>query len=187
MTIINTYMRKLLNAFKGVKGFTLIELLVVIGILGILAAALIATIDPFEQLKKGRDTTTRNTTLEYLNALTRYYATHGEFPWNVSTNPCGLPGANETLADIGDCTLILEEDGELKQGFGTSVANSGVAEDIAVRAGSGSDVSLCFAPTARSLKAEDASIYTAACDPNVTNNNCPNADSQDGTCWQLFR
>src|SRR3990167_3167776 len=94
MIMIKTYMRKLLNVFKGTKGFTLIELLVVIGILGILAAALIATIDPFEQLKKGRDTTTRNTALEYLNALTRYYATHGAFPWDVGVAGCAAPTAN---------------------------------------------------------------------------------------------
>ena len=41
-------------------GFTLIELLVVIGILGILAAALVATIDPFEQLKKADDAKIKN-------------------------------------------------------------------------------------------------------------------------------
>ena len=46
------YMRNYLSRlFKNSKGFTLIELLVVIGILGVLAAALIATIDPFEQIK----------------------------------------------------------------------------------------------------------------------------------------
>jgi len=33
-------------------GFTLMELLIVIGVLGILAAGLLAAIDPFEQLKK---------------------------------------------------------------------------------------------------------------------------------------
>jgi len=32
------------------KGFTLMELLIVIGVLGILAAGLLAAIDPFEQL-----------------------------------------------------------------------------------------------------------------------------------------
>jgi len=62
-------------------GFTLIELLVVLGILGILAAGLLAAIDPFEQLKKGRDTNMRNTVIELLNATTRYYATHGDLPW----------------------------------------------------------------------------------------------------------
>ena len=35
-------------------GFTLMELLIVIGVLGILAAGLLAAIDPFEQLKGPR-------------------------------------------------------------------------------------------------------------------------------------
>ena len=34
----------------------MIELLIVIGVLGILATGLLAAVDPFEQLKKARDT-----------------------------------------------------------------------------------------------------------------------------------
>lgn len=40
---------------KNKKGFTLIELLIVIAILGVLAASLLAFIDPFEQLARTRD------------------------------------------------------------------------------------------------------------------------------------
>jgi len=72
------------------KGFTLIELLVVIGVLGILATGLLAAVDPFEQLKKARDANYRNAAIETLNAFTRYYATHGYFPWNsTGTIPTG--------------------------------------------------------------------------------------------------
>ena len=46
------------------KGFTLIELLIVIALLGALAVGLLAALDPFEQLKKGTDTGTRNTVSE---------------------------------------------------------------------------------------------------------------------------
>ncbi|PJE63249.1 Tfp structural protein, partial [Candidatus Roizmanbacteria bacterium CG10_big_fil_rev_8_21_14_0_10_39_6] len=45
---------------KQKKGFTLIELLIVIALLGTLAVALLAAIDPFEQFKKGTDTARRN-------------------------------------------------------------------------------------------------------------------------------
>lgn len=37
------------------KGFTLIELLIVIAVLGVLAAVVLAAINPLEQLKRGRD------------------------------------------------------------------------------------------------------------------------------------
>lgn len=190
MTIINTYMRKLLNAFKGVKGFTLIELLVVIGILGILAAALIATIDPFEQLKKGRDTTTRNAALEYLNALTRYYATHGEFPWDDGI--CTAPtAADQTLTDIVDCTTALEDEGELKEGFGDAIAEgtgSGVAGDIKIRTVANSaDVRVCFSPTAKSNKNAPETKFDSSCTGTEDTTNCPAADANDGDCWQEFK
>ena len=64
------------------KAFTLIELLIVIGVLGILAAGLLAAVDPFEQLKKARDANNRNAVIELHNAYTRYYATHGNLPWD---------------------------------------------------------------------------------------------------------
>src|SRR5260221_10989419 len=68
------------------KGFTLIELLVVIGILGILASALVATIDPFEQLNKAQDANIKNVAVEFLNANIRYYTTHNAMPWDSVPN-----------------------------------------------------------------------------------------------------
>ncbi|MFH0773343.1 MAG: prepilin-type N-terminal cleavage/methylation domain-containing protein, partial [bacterium] len=38
---------------KITRGFTLIELLIVIALLGALAVALLAALDPLEQIKKG--------------------------------------------------------------------------------------------------------------------------------------
>ncbi len=108
-------------------GFTLIELLVVIGILGILAAALIATIDPFEQLNKARDTNLKNVSVEFHNSLIRYYTTHNALPWEAAANG-GNDACNTT--DIGgedpnmhplnrmpNCIKALVADGELKAGF----------------------------------------------------------------------
>ncbi|HEX7542609.1 MAG TPA: prepilin-type N-terminal cleavage/methylation domain-containing protein, partial [Patescibacteria group bacterium] len=63
------------------KGFTLIELLIVIALLGALAVGLLAALDPFEQLKKGTDTSVRNTVSEYQGAVIRYYAIKNQMPW----------------------------------------------------------------------------------------------------------
>jgi type II secretory pathway pseudopilin PulG len=64
------------------------ELLIVIGVLGILAAGLLAAIDPFEQLKKARDSNYRSAALELLSATQRYYANHGYFPWTNDGSAC---------------------------------------------------------------------------------------------------
>lgn len=62
------------------KGFTLIELLVVIGILGILAAAMLAIINPLAQLQKSNDAH-RKTDLESMQrALELYYQDNGSYP-----------------------------------------------------------------------------------------------------------
>ncbi|MDE2025024.1 MAG: prepilin-type N-terminal cleavage/methylation domain-containing protein [Patescibacteria group bacterium] len=107
------------------KGFTLIELLVVIGILGILAASLVATIDPFEQLKKAQDANVKNILVEFLDASTRYYTTHNAYPWDPSTaGGGGCNGASQpnamTLSDVNGglpCVSTLQGDSELKAAF----------------------------------------------------------------------
>lgn len=110
------------------KGFTLIELLVVIGILGILAAALVATIDPFEQLNKAQDANSKNTAVEFLNANIRYYTTHSAMPWGSAGAECMGVG-NNTLSAVNlfsdsamftTCLGVLVTEGELKPAFTTA-------------------------------------------------------------------
>src|SRR5882672_3946122 len=106
-------------------GFTLIELLVVIGILGILAAALVATIDPFEQLRKAQDSNMKNLAVEFLNGNIRYYTTHSALPWFSVANGGVNCYTSNTLTKIAlsnftgatGCLQILVNEGELKQGF----------------------------------------------------------------------
>ncbi len=153
--------------FKGKKGFTLIELLVVIGILGILAIGLLAAIDPFEQLKKGRDTNLRNVTVEYVNALTRYYATHGTMPWAEGSEPDA-----DSLDDatVQTYTTALITDGELKPEFQDALGDN--AEKIFV---TGVDDPLqaivCFDPDSRSLSADATTVYNA--DGSDASATCP--------------
>lgn len=151
------------------KGFTLIELLVVIGILGILASALVATIDPFEQLKKANDSNTKNALVEYLNANVRYYTTHNTFPWDTVAhggalcnggNPpdaLAIPLTSINDAPLKTCTdeLILEK--ELKAGFGT--ADSILKEIYVTYSATENTLGGCFRPQSTSQRKSGQTIY----------------------------
>ncbi len=152
------------------KGFTLIELLIVIALLGVLAVGLLATIDPFEQLKKGRDTSTRNMVEEFYNAALRYYAINNEFPWE------GEPQTAQDLAtgDMNTYVSMIYDMGELKEAFldasgldrvyVTSTSCGGVACD---------DLTVCFSPQSKAFRGDNNTQYTDAgedetgCGPTV--------------------
>jgi prepilin-type N-terminal cleavage/methylation domain-containing protein len=134
------------------KGFTLIELLIVIALLGTLAVALLAAIDPFEQFKKGTDTGVRNTTQEFYNAAIRYYAQRNGWPagwptggvWNptviANSDPSGIVGP-------------LISAGELKANF-VEIAESQLDKiNIAI---TGSTLLACFQPVSKSMQNADS-------------------------------
>lgn len=199
---------------KQSRGFTLIELLVVIGVLGILATGLLAAVDPFEQLKKARDANYRNAAIETLNAFTRYYATHGYFPWNVPvgvTVPTGcgstttsdpayylIPAnsiggtavvdARTTLANCITNSLIA--DGELK-----STYVSGLQASLWVSSGSKTQIRVCFAPEGKALRRDASTSYlmnnTGAVKTIAaatgTPPTCPDSTAANDLCMQCFQ
>jgi len=61
----------------------MIELLIVIAVLGVLAVAVLATINPIEQINRGRDTGQRGDAEQLLSAIDRYNATQGLWPWQT--------------------------------------------------------------------------------------------------------
>jgi prepilin-type N-terminal cleavage/methylation domain-containing protein len=152
MVKLNIYMKRYLSTLKKNAGFTLIELLVVIGILGILAAALVATIDPFEQLKKAQDTTTTNVLTEWINGTTRYYTTRMAFPWEAGGASCNgaADPAGNYLNEAGmiACTAALIGDNELKSAFSSSANLQYVAitYDATLK-----QVTGCFNPASKSM------------------------------------
>jgi prepilin-type N-terminal cleavage/methylation domain-containing protein len=174
------------------KGFTLIELLVVIGILGVLASALVATIDPFEQLKKANDANVKNTIVEFIDANIRYYTAHNSMPWADVSNtsqtyasacstqiggvvPFTSAGASATtLLQFQDCLKTLIYDGEIKSSF-TNVTN--VLNSIYV-SGSSNSVTACYIPQSKSQKNDPNAKWnaggaaTVAGCPNPTATNC---------------
>lgn len=195
------------------KGFTLMELLIVIGVLGILAAGLLAAIDPFEQLKKARDTNNRSAAIEILQSSQRYYATHGYLPWRKPGATAGTfvcdgadiadlrPAADETgfphrsvalepsttTGDAYDClNATLLPDGEIKTTF-----FSGLATTLYIYSGSKTKVGVCFAPEGKSNRTDTQTHYqisgTGDADysvADVTGGACPDVTLDD--CLQCF-
>lgn len=76
-------------------GFTMIELLVVIAVIGVLAVAVLSSINPIEQINKGRDTRSRSDAAQLISAVDRYFAIHEKYPWNED----GVSGTTGTYAD----------------------------------------------------------------------------------------
>jgi len=138
------------------RGFTLIELLIVIALLGALAVGLLATIDPFEQLKKGRDTSQRNTVSELYNAILRYYSIKGYFPWNTASTTNVTSG--QVFNDFSSSVDELIAVGELKARF-MDLAGSGNLNKLYIYSPSAEHAAVCFMPESRSFQADANTIY----------------------------
>ena len=102
---------------KKTKGFTMIELLIVIAVLGILAVAVLAAINPIEQINRGRDTGGRSDAEQLISGIDRYYATKGQYPW--MNDPHDSQAMAFTAINSLDAVLsnLVTETGELKESF----------------------------------------------------------------------
>ncbi len=136
------------------KGFTLIELLIVIALLGALAVGLLASIDPVEQLNKGRDTGIRNSAEEFVRASQRYYATKGQFAWGTAAYSTDL-NAPTSLSSLTDMMAA----GELKSQFITQAGTSNLAKIFVNYAANGSGFSACFIPSSKAFQKDANTIY----------------------------
>jgi prepilin-type N-terminal cleavage/methylation domain-containing protein len=171
-------MFKSLQSIKKL-GFTMIELLIVIAVLGILAVAVLASINPIEQINRGRDTGSRSDAEQLISAIDRFYAAKGYYPWmdngqseGTWTDPAGTAagtaGAGNLLQLDAPATLvgddgtdildILSSGGtaELKASFTSRLVDPSASNYLSIyNSGvSGESTYACFVPKSASFREE---------------------------------
>jgi len=92
-------------------GFTLLEILIVMGIIAILAAVMIITLDPVSQFAKSRNTERWNDINNIMDAVYRYNVENtGSFPSTITstqTEICKEGVISSTCSTAGLISLIL--------------------------------------------------------------------------------
>lgn len=172
---------------KRQKGFTLVELLIVIALLGALAIGLIGALDPFEQLKKGTDTGTRDLVNQVQTAVLRYYATTSKMPWTDQATT--FTGVALSAANVDTAITNMVTAGEMKSNF--KEIYSGQLDKVFVTyipssPTSSVEVRVCYQPGSKSFQVDPATKYdvNGVENPNLTGATA--CKSKDSTGIQCF-
>lgn len=149
-------MTSFITPFKRAnKGFTLIELLIVIALLGALAVGLIGALDPFEQLKKGTDTGTRDIVNQVQTAVIRYYSVKNDMPWAAGTDPDKTP---LNAAPMIDAITTMGASGEMRTDF-TTLQSANLAKVFVTGSRANSTILVCYTPTSKSFQNDPNTKY----------------------------
>lgn len=165
------------SKMKTSRGFTLIELLIVIAILGVLAAGLLATLDPIEQIRRSRDTNRRSQITEFTQALNRYYANAGQYPWGSAAT-----GSTDLTSTQGQAVLAtLTTANELKTSFAAAVETG---QPMVFYSDASQNVYGCTRQESRAPN--QVNIYTNTGTPPTTGATC-SGTSGGTSCWFCAR
>lgn len=151
-----------LSMLKSTAGFTMIELLIVISVIGVLAVAVLSSINPIEQINKSRDTRTRTDAANLINASDRYFAIHEVYPWNETTGTYTTADADYDSefvftgsGDDWDWVDVLVTTAEVKEGYTNRLKNDDSL--IVFKPGiSNATMYTCFLPRSEAFKFEAA-------------------------------
>lgn len=169
-------------------GFTMIELLVVISVIGVLAVAVLSSINPIEQINKGRDTRTRSDAAQLINAVDRYFSIHEQYPWNTQTDTFtpsivdyedafefDETGAIQGAETDWNWLDILTTTAEVKSGFSNRLKVDDQADYLMVKAdGANSTMYACFMPSSNAFDQEASNrCASGALEDDYPSEACP--------------
>lgn len=167
--------RRRKKAKKLVFGFTLMELLIVLGILTVLMSIVIIALNPFQQLNRANDVSTKAIANDFVSAAQQFYATEKEMPWTKNQNCKNEFASGKTLADMPDCTQELTGGGKLQDTY----AQASQLKDLYVNV-CGSSAVVCYNPKS---KIENADAETKYDKFGVNQPGCPAASGDSANCY----
>lgn len=192
-----------LNALRQQAGFTMIELLVVISVIGVLAVAVLSSLNPIEQINKGRDTRTQSDAAQLINALDRYFAIQEEYPWNTQTDDWDAGSVvtdyesevyfdeagtssvptNGTNLDSWDWMIVLQDTAEVKAGFVNRLTSDENVDYVLYKPpGANATVHVCFFPSSNAFDQEaSARCNEDGVDDDIVAVSCPAGCADDFT------
>lgn len=128
----------------------LITLPIILAFVGIIAAILLASIDPNKQLGKAQDMGNTSVATQFNASLQQYYNLHQALPWTANPPCADKPTGNENIAALSPCVNLIIKDGILKPGFltaATTLSNLYVSDNSTAN---NVNVSTCFLPSVQS-------------------------------------
>jgi len=183
---------------NAAKGFTLIELLIVIAVLGILAVAVLAAINPIEQINRSKDTGSRSDAEQLIGAIDRFYASKGYYPWVTSASITAFSqGWDQVDSGWTDGTtsvlgkLAASGTEELKASFVSKVTNPEYNQMRVYNEGAqGSSTYVCFLPKSNNFESDAGDRCSGTGDSAVPSDYpdeaCPTTCSSLKTCWSCL-
>ena len=181
---------------KTSLGFTLIELLIVIAVLGILAVAVLAAINPIEQINRSRDTGSRSDSEQLISAVDRFYASSGYYPWQTgASDVANIDQAwvqvTSSWADGNALGVLakLSQSGteEIKSSFANRIVATTYNPLFVYNDGTaGSSTYMCFLAKSSAFQTESGIRCGATLPTDFPANACPAGCAAAKTCYSCL-